>query len=182
MWGRGRTVGLVVILLVALLGVASWQYTQRLELQREARIAVLLNSPEYAHCLYDASTCPQIEGTVQVPDLLGLAVIILALVVAGYLYRSDQIQQRILRELRASDEREHAEKELSLVLSVLRQEEQKVLLAVREQPGITQNTLRLRTGFSKAKLSMLLKELEARGLVTKTGEGKTNALHLKRKL
>ncbi len=35
---------------------------------------------------------------------------------------------------------------------------------------------------SKAKLSMVLKELEGRGLIAKTEDGKTNIVHLKREI
>jgi uncharacterized membrane protein len=181
MWGRGKVYGLIIIILVLLLAATSWWYTQELAEQREARIAALLATPEYAHCLYDASTCPQLEQA-QIPNLVGIAMVLIALVLGFYLWRSDKIQQDILKELRQADQKEQGKRESDLVLSVLKTDERKVINAIKEQPGIAQNTLRLRTDFSKAKLSNLLKELESRGLVVKEQEGKTNKLHLKRKL
>jgi len=50
---------------------------------------------------------------------------------------------------------------------------------VKEQDGITQNTLRLRANFSKAKLSYVLTELEKRGLVRRVPHGKTLEVHLR---
>lgn len=182
MWGQGKLYGLIAVVLVIMLAFASWAYTQQLAEERETRIASLLATPEYAHCLYDESTCPQITDSVQVPNLLGIAIIIIALVLAGYLFKSDHTQQKILLELRKSDDEQRKEEERSLIMSVLKKEERKVIEKVHEQPGISQNTLRLRTDFSKAKLSMLLKELESRELITKEAEGKTNKIYLKRGL
>lgn len=182
MWGHGKLYGLIAVVLVIILAFGSWAYTQQLAEEREARIASLLASPEYAHCLYDESTCPQITNTIQVPNLLGIAIIIISLVLAGYLFKSDHTQQKILLELRRSDDEHRKEERLQLILSILKKEERKVIQKVREQPGITQNTLRLRTDFSKAKLSTLLKELENRELITKEAEGKTNKIYLKREL
>ena len=50
---------------------------------------------------------------------------------------------------------------------------------VKEQDGITQNTLKLRANMSKAKLSYILQELERRGLVKRIRKGKTLEVHLK---
>lgn len=182
MWGQGKVIGAIVAALVIVLAIASYLYTQDLAEEREARVTALLMTPEYQHCLYDESTCPQVEESIQVPNILGIAVLILALVVASYLFYSDKVQQKILRELRESDEKNQREENLDLILSVLREDEKKVLLAIKEQPGITQNTLRLRTDFSKAKLSNILKELEVRTLIKKEAEKKTNKLYLKRRL
>ena len=51
--------------------------------------------------------------------------------------------------------------------------------AIREQDGITQNTLRLRVNMSKAKLSYVLQELEKRGLIKRIEKGKTLAIYLR---
>ena len=50
---------------------------------------------------------------------------------------------------------------------------------VREQEGITQNTLRLRLNMSKAKLSYVLQELEKRNLIKRIKKGKTLAIYLR---
>ena len=51
--------------------------------------------------------------------------------------------------------------------------------AIKEQDGITQNTLRLRVDMSKAKLSYVLQELEKRNLIKRIQKGKTLAIYLK---
>ena len=53
---------------------------------------------------------------------------------------------------------------------------------MRDQEGITQNTLRLRVDMSKAKLSYVLRDLEKRDLITKVKKGKTHAVFLKKNM
>ena len=66
-----------------------------------------------------------------------------------------------------------------IILKALDDYEKKVLKAVREQDGITQNTLRLRTDMSKAKLSYVLQELEKRNLIKRSPKGKTLEVFLR---
>lgn len=179
MRGSGKTVAISIILLTIILAFTSFWYTQSLAEDREARVAALLMTPEFQHCIYDESTCPQIEGNTQVPNVLGIGILLLAVVLAGYIFRSEQTQQKILSELRAADKKEEDNEKKALILSVLRSDEKKVFEAILEQQGITQHTLRLRTDFSKAKLSAIIKELEARKLVVKEGYKKTNKLFIK---
>lgn len=181
MWGYGRIIALAVIILTIILAFLSYQYTERLAAEREARVTQLLMTPEYRECILDASTCPQVENY-QVPNYLGAIIIILALLLAGYLYKSDKMQQRILLELRKSDSKSSSKERQELVMSILKTDEKKTLKAIIEQPGITQATLRIRTDFSKAKLSSLLKELESRNLISKEADGKTNRLFTKRNI
>ncbi len=181
MWGNGRIIALVVIFLTIILAFLSYQYTEKLASEREARVTQILMTPEYRECILDASTCPQVENY-QVPNSLGIIIIVLAFFLAAYLYKSDKMQQKILLELRKSDNKTNSKERREIIMSVLKKDEQKVLKAIIEQPSITQSTLRLRTDFSKAKLSSLLKELESRKIIIKEADGKTNRLFMKRNI
>ena len=64
-------------------------------------------------------------------------------------------------------------------MSALNDNEKKVMSIVREQDGIQQSTLRIRTDFSKAKLSAILTDLEKRSLIKKVEKGKKNLIFLK---
>ena len=66
-----------------------------------------------------------------------------------------------------------------MILKGLDNYEKKVMNAVKEQEGITQNTLRIRTDMSKAKLSYVLQDLEKRGLIKRIKKGKTLAVFFK---
>ncbi len=177
----GRAVGIAVIIVTLIIVFLTVQYNAKLEQQRAQAIAQLVSTPNYANCRYDASTCPQAEDTT-LPNASAIGLVILGVLLGLYLIRSDGTQRRILEELQQKRQQVSKDERKDLLLSVLTPDERKIVLAVREQPGISQATLRLRTDMSKAKLSMLLKDLEARGLIKKTEDGKTNKVELKREL
>ena len=68
------------------------------------------------------------------------------------------------------------------MLTGLDEDEKKVLTAVKEQDGISQSTLKYRTDLSKTKLSVILSQLEKKGLIAKVKKGKTNDIFLKKAL
>ena len=178
----GKAIGIGIIALTVILIVLGVIHNQNLEKERAQAIAQLVSMPQYESCKYDASTCPQAEDNVAFPQSTAVGLAILGVLVGLYLVRSDMTQRHILKELGGKREQLSKDERRELVLSVLTPDERKIITAVREQPGITQATLRLRTDMSKAKLSLLLKELEGRELIAKTGDGKTNTVHLKREL
>lgn len=65
------------------------------------------------------------------------------------------------------------------VLKVLSEDERTVYSKVKEVPGITQREVEEFTGFSKAKLSKLVRNLEIAGLLEKQPYRKTNKLRVK---
>jgi len=74
------------------------------------------------------------------------------------------------------------EDKFNFLMGALNEYEQKVIKAVREQDGITQATLRIRTDLSKTKLSFILADLEKKGLISKQIKGNTNQIFLKRQI
>lgn len=113
--------------------------------------------------------------------------VIISLIGVYILFYSDkekqviqEYQDKITKRLEDVKKKELKEDKFNLLLSALNEDEQKVMKSVREQDGITQATLRIRTDLSKTKLSFILSDLENKGLITKVLQGKTNAIFLKR--
>lgn len=88
---------------------------------------------------------------------------------------------RITRALKEAKREERQKDEFTAFLAGFKDEEQTILKAVREQDGITQSTLRFRTGMSKAVLSQFLSSLENRGFISRKPSGKTKQVFLRKK-
>ncbi len=91
-----------------------------------------------------------------------------------------EYQDKITKRLEDVKKKELKEDKFNFLMTALNEDEQKVLKAVREQDGITQATLRIRTDLSKTKLSFILTDLEKKGLISKQLKGKTNQIFLKK--
>ncbi|MEM3126601.1 MAG: hypothetical protein QW331_00835 [Candidatus Woesearchaeota archaeon] len=103
----------------------------------------------------------------------------LIIIVGIWLALTESSSEKMAKEL---EEKEKKREISSAIMSALDEDEQKVINAVKEQDGITQNTLRLRTDMSKAKLSVILSQLEKKNLIKKVPKGKTNQIFLKRSI
>lgn len=128
--------------------------------------------------------CNVIEGCKDVQQLLtitniGFGFFGFVLALGFYLLFFNKTEERILNRLEEQKNLQIEEERFSIILKALDEYEKRVLQLVREQDGITQNTLRLRTNLSKAKLSYVLQELEKRGLVKRIPKGKTLEIHLR---
>ena len=66
----------------------------------------------------------------------------------------------------------------SLLLRPLDESERNVLVAIKEQEGITQSTLRYRADLSKAKVSQILTDFEKKQLIERKAKGKTYSVFL----
>ncbi len=66
----------------------------------------------------------------------------------------------------------------SFLLRPLDENERKVLIAIKEQNGITQSTLKYRADLSKAKISQILKDFEKKNIITRKEKGKTYSVYL----
>lgn len=96
-----------------------------------------------------------------------------------YLLFFNKTEEAILQRLEDNKNERTKDEKFEIILKALDSYEKRVLKAVKEQDGITQNTLRLRTDMSKAKLSYVLQELEKRGLVKREKKGKTLSVFLR---
>jgi len=107
-------------------------------------------------------------------------VIISAMAALGiYLIFFEKSQKEIISTLEKQKQVQTEQEKFSILLKGLSSEEQKVIKAIKEQDGITQQTLKLRVDMHKSKLSIVLDSLEKKSLIKRVPKGKTNQVFLK---
>ena len=151
----------------------------------EATIDLLVES-RGGNCYLDDGTC--LHGRDNWLYIVGGGVVAALLVLGLYLLVFDR-SARLLNEqhrevsqaLKEAKLHERQRDEFAAFLAGFTEEERKVLLAVKAQDGIKQSTLRFKTGLSKTTLSLLLKSLEERKIVSREEDGKTNKVWLQKK-
>ncbi len=118
----------------------------------------------------------------------GISLLIITCLIGVYLMfyidKEKQIikeyQDKISKRLVDAKKKELKEDKFEFLLTALNEDEKKVIKAVKEQDGITQATLRIRTDLSKTKLSFILADLEKKDLIKRVTQGKTNQVFLKK--
>ena len=129
-------------------------------------------------CFLDDGTCLHSDRSITyyfVGWILSAALGALAL----YLLFFEKSQKEIVKTLEMQKHIQVEEEKFDILLKGLNEDEKKVIKAVKEQDGITQQTLRLRTDLHKSKLSIILDGLEKKGLIARKEKGKTKQVFLK---
>ena len=89
--------------------------------------------------------------------------LIVALIVSFYLFRQDRKEQ-----------------EYKVIRKALSDDEKKILDEIKRAGEITQDSLRFRLNWSKAKISTILTNLDKRGLIQRERIGKTYKVYLQK--
>ncbi len=163
---ENKKLGLILIVLAVAVGSIFIYFVTSLE-QQSQKLGCFNNRE-----------CVAIGGNLSVSYVaIGIFSFILALGV--YLLFFNKTEKMILEKLEKEKNQKVEDIKFDIIMKALDPYEQKVLKAVKEQEGITQNTLRLRAEMSKAKLSYVLQELEKRNLIKRIEKGQTFAIYLK---
>jgi uncharacterized membrane protein len=176
-WMRARKIGLGLVILG--LALAFLVFAWKASYERTVSEIVAATGScflEDGTCLHAANTGLLVTGWV----ISGL------LIAAGVFLYMDRTQEqiskanvRVSEALREAKRLEKDKDEWHSFLKGFDHDERKVLSAIKEQDGILQSTLRYRTGLSKSSLSLLLKDLEEREIVSRKPEGRTNKVFLR---
>lgn len=113
------------------------------------------------------------------PIYLGVFAVILNLILGIYIVFSTKTEVEINKYVEKDKAEKEREKKFEILLKGLDEYEKKIIKAVKEQDGILQSTLRIRTDMSKAKLSVVLSNLEKKNLIKKIEKGKFNKIYFK---
>lgn len=126
---------------------------------------------------YELVECKDIDSSLTFTHIIfGFVGFILSL--GFYLVFFYRAEEEILNKLRNQKENEFESKKYDIIESILDSFEAKIFNILREQDGIGQSTLVLRSGFSKAKVSEVIKNLEDRKILKKVKKGKYNHIYL----
>jgi len=131
-------------------------------------------------CPSEPELCPHEQRSVsQIPVYIAAALLVGVMSLGIYLILFEKSQKEIISTLKKEKQIQREDERFSILLKGLNPDEQKVITAVKEQDGITQQTLRLRTDLHKSKLSIVLDNLEKKGLVKRVVKGKTKQVFLR---
>lgn len=172
-------IGVGILLAVIVLGI---------KLQEDAVIKQVVDTT--GSCYLTDGTCLHDEANAKmIYYIIGwfFAAIVIALGFFLVFFERSQkemisAQKEIVSDLNKSKQIKVEGEKFDILMKGLTEEEQKIMKAVKDQDGITQQTLRLRTDLHKSKLSIVLDGLEKKGLVSRKLKGKTKEVYLKVKV
>ncbi len=157
------------------LGILLILFVFIIKFQNDKIVEEVIN--EQGSCFLEDGTCLHKQNSIAYTFswILGSGLIALGI----YLGFFEKSQKEILSTLENQKQINIEKEKWNILMMGLSDEEQKVINAVKEQDGITQQTLRLRTDMHKSKLSIILSEMEEKGLVIRKEKGKTKQVFIK---
>ena len=176
-----KQIGTILIIFAVLIGIFTGVAKQR----EDAAINALIAST--GSCYLQDGTCLHSDRSYTI-YIFGIALALTALLFGIYLIFFDKTQQilseyqlKLSEALKEAKKLEKEKDEFNAFLSAFSENEQKILKTVKEQEGIKQSTLRYKTGLSKTTLSLILKDLEEKDVISRKPSGKTNKVYLVKK-
>ena len=165
-----KILGTILIVICVVIGFLIFSFNSQLDEHAE----------ESCECtdMQEGGFCPM-ETQTPWQTYLGIILVSAIAALGIYLIFFEKSQKEIVSTLKNQKHIQVEGEKFDILLKGLTAEEQKVLKAVKEQDGITQQTLRLRTDLHKSKLSIVLDGLEKKGLIARKAKGKTKQVFLK---
>jgi uncharacterized membrane protein len=172
---ENKKLGLIILTVGIILAISVYM----IKLKEDSMINKVV--AEKGTCFLDDGTCLHDDRSLAfyaVGWIFSAALIALSF----YLIFFEKSQKAIISALENQKNIKVDEEKMNILFKGLDADEQKVIKAVKDQDGITQQTLRLRTDLHKSKLSIVLDGLEKKGLIKRVEQGKTKQVFLKIKL
>ncbi|MBW2999006.1 hypothetical protein KY321_05700, partial [Candidatus Woesearchaeota archaeon] len=175
-----KHIGIIILILGIIFAYST--YVEQKETSEQIQDLVL----ETGSCFQDDGTCLHEESSKDgmIGWIISTAAILFGLYI-GFIDKTQKVLQehqvKVSKALEESKRLEKEKDEFQAYVSAFTEEEQRILKAVREQDGIKQSTLRYRADMSKTTLSLILKSLEERKVISRKTSGKTNEVYLVKK-
>ena len=110
----------------------------------------------------------QLSGGLNTTNLFSLILaLIIGIVISFYLFKQNEKDKE-------------KDKEFNIIKKALSEDERKILNEIKKAGEITQDSLRFRLNWSKAKISTILTNLDKRGLIQRERTGKTYKVYLEK--
>jgi len=168
-----KKTGIMLVIFSLIIGLLVFSFNQTLQKNIEADC-----SCDY---MENGLSCPA-EHATPWQTYAGIIFVSLVAALGIYMLFFEKSQKEIIQTLKKQKIIRSEKEKFEILLKGLNSEEKKVIKSVKEQQGITQQTLRLRTDLHKSKLSIVLDGLEKKGLVKRESSKKTKKVFLKIKL
>jgi DNA-binding MarR family transcriptional regulator len=176
-----KHIGIVIIILGIILAI----FVQVAKSNEDFYIKQLML--ENNSCFLDDGTCLHADRNITA-YVVGWVLSGIMVSLGIYLFFFEKTQEKIEQSTRLVSEalkeakkQEKQKDEFSAFLAGFSEDEQKVLKVIREQEGIKQSTLRYKTDISKTTISIILKSLEERKIVSRKPYKKTKKVFLVKK-
>jgi len=172
-----RVIGIIVLIV----GIMLAGFVFQLKTQEDHMINDYIE--QEGTCYLADGTCLHSDRN-WTPYIFGWILSTALIILGGYLIFFDRTQQILLEQHKEISSALHEAKKNESFLAFLSgfsEDQQKILKAVHEQEGILQSTIRYKTGLTKSTVSLLLKELEKKKIVSRQPSGKSNKVYLQKK-
>lgn len=161
-----KKLGITLVIISVIFGLAAFQV-----------ISKYSASSSQMMCM-TAPGCANIGSVLNYTHLaVGVLFSLLSLGVYILLFNSGSTEA-ILKRLEDEKNTKISDGRFTLLLKTMDPNEQKVLNSVKENEGIGQNMVTIKTGLSKAKVSLILSSFERKNLVKREPNGKTYSVYL----
>lgn len=109
--------------------------------------------------------------------VVGILMSLLSLGIYMVMFHKDS-EYAVLRKLEEEKLRKLNEGKFDILMKTLDENEQRILNTLREKDGVSQHMVTLKTGLSKAKVSLVLSNFERKNLIKREVNGKTYSVYL----
>ena len=161
-----KKIGITILIITLVLGIIIFNIMNR------------LNATSEELGCFPNKDCIAIERSLSMSHIV-VGILSFALALGFYLIFFSKTEQAILEILERNERIKSKDEKFNILLKGLDEFEKKIINVVRNEPGITQNTLTLRVNLSKAKVSQVLSELEKKNLVKRIPKKKTLSIYLR---